>query len=65
MPLLIKRQRIERIEFVSLTSIIEEQIDVSDDTHEPFNELTRRIELLAELLNCSEEEAEHLLLSYQ
>lgn len=65
MPLLIKRQRIERIELVSLTSIIEEQIDVLDDTHEPFNELTRRIELLAELLNCSEEEAEHLLLSYQ
>lgn len=65
MPLLIKRQRIERIELVSLTSIIEEQIDVLDDTHEPFNELTRRIELLAELLNCSEEEAEHLLSSYQ
>lgn len=65
MPLLIKRQRIERIELVSLTSIIEEQTDVLDDTHEPFNELTRRIELLAELLNCSEEEAEHLLLSYQ
>jgi len=65
MPLLIKRQRIERVELVSLTSIIEEQIDVLDDAHEPFNELTRRIELLAELLNCSEEEAEHLLLSYQ
>lgn len=65
MSLLIKRQRIERIELVSLTSIIEEQTDVLDDTHEPFNELTRRIELLAELLNCSEEEAEHLLLSYQ
>lgn len=65
MSLLIKRQRIERIELVSLTSIIEEQIDVLDDAHEPFNELTRRIELLAELLNCSEEEAEHLLLSYQ
>ena len=65
MSLLIKRQRIERIELVSLTSIIEEQTDVLDDTHEPFNELTRRIELLAELLNCSEEEAEHLLFSYQ
>lgn len=65
MPLLIKRQRIERIEFVSLTSIAEEQIDMLDDAHEPFNELTRRIELLAELLNCSEEEAEHLLFSYQ
>lgn len=59
----IKRQ--VRITEVSLTSIHEEQIDLADDTFEPSNVIARKIEAVAELLGCTEAEAERIVLDRQ
>ncbi len=59
----IKRQ--VRITEVSLTSIHEEQIDLADDTFEPSNVIARKIEAVAELLGCTEAEAERIVLDHQ
>jgi translation initiation factor 2 alpha subunit (eIF-2alpha) len=63
MNVTIKRQK--RTTEVSLTSVHDEQIDLADETYEPFNVLSQKIEALAEALNCSAEEAERFLLSQQ
>lgn len=64
--ILIKRfVRTVRVTEVSLTSVHEEQIDVPCDELEPSNVLTRKIEQVAELLGCSEEEAQRLVLHHQ
>lgn len=64
----IKRQlahtftRTRRIEVVSLTDHYDEQRDVPDHSTDPYVMLRRKTKGLAELLNCSEEEAERLIL---
>lgn len=64
--ILIKRfVRAVRVTEVSLTSVHEEQIDVPCDELEPSNVLIRKIEQVAELLGCSEEEAQRLVLHHQ
>ena len=64
--ILIKRfVRTVRVTEVSLTSVHEEQIDVACDEHEPSNVLIRKIEQVAELLGCSEEEAQRIVLHHQ
>lgn len=42
-----------------------EQLDVSSDELEPSNVLIRKIEQVAELLGCSEEEAQRIVLHHQ
>lgn len=64
--ILIKRfVRTVRVTEVSLTSVHEEQIDMPCDELEPSNVLIRKIEQVAELLGCSEEEAQRLVLHHQ
>lgn len=64
--ILIKRfVRTVRVTEVSLTSVHNEQLDVSSDEFEPSNVLIRKIEQVAELLGCSEEEAERIVLHHQ
>ena len=64
--ILIKRfVRTVRVTEVSLTSVHEEQIDMPCDELEPSNMLIRKIEQVAELLGCSEEEAQRLVLHHQ
>lgn len=57
-----KRQPARRVMTVSLTSVLEEQIDVADDTHDPYQVIVRRTEQIAFELRITEEEAEQLLL---
>ena len=54
-----------RITEVSLTDWYGEQQDVVDYESDPLLQYIRAIEELAELLGCSEEEAERYLLSRQ
>lgn len=54
-----------RITEVSLTDWFGEQQDVVDYESDPLLQYIRAIEELAELLGCSEEEAERYLLSRQ
>lgn len=65
---LIKRQRFAtiqvRITEVSLTSVMEQQIDLADDTFEPSNVIERKAKHLAELLDISYEEAERLVIHH-
>lgn len=57
-----KRQRMQRTITMSLTSVIEQQIDIADDTHDPYQVIVRYTEQIALELNISEEEAQRLLL---
>ncbi len=64
--ILIKRfVRTVRVTEVSLTSVHEEQIDVPCDELEPSNVLIRKIEQVAELLGCTEAEAQRIVLHHQ
>lgn len=65
--ILIKQHRISFVQIteVSMTSVIGTQLEMADDTHEPSNVLIRKIEQVAELLGCSEEEAQRLVLHHQ
>lgn len=47
---------------LSLTSMIEQQVDIADDTHDPYQVIVRYTEQIAFELNISEEEAQRLLL---
>ena len=63
---LIKRYvRSVRVTEVSLTSIHEEQIDLSDDEYEPTNVIDAKCNQLVDILGCTYEEAERLVLSHQ
>lgn len=53
----------QRIELVSLTSVMHENIDVCDDELEPFNVLQKKIRAVADALDCDEEEAERIVLN--
>lgn len=64
--ILIKRfVRSVKVTEISLTTVRNEQLDVSSDEFEPSNVLIRKIEQVAELLGCSEEEAQRLVLHHQ
>ena len=54
-----------RITEVSLTDWVGEQQDVVDYESDPLMKYIRAVEELAELLDCTEEEAERYLLSNQ
>lgn len=64
----IKRQkthtfsRAQTVEFVSLTDLHEEQRDVVDHSTDPYVVLRRKTQGLAELLGCSEAEAQRMIL---
>jgi hypothetical protein len=60
---ILKRQRIHTIETVSLTTWEEEQHDVPDTSTEPYAVLRAKTQAMAELLKCSEAEAERLILA--
>ena len=63
---LIKRYvRSVRVTEISLTSIHEEQIDLADDEHEPTNVIDCKCNQLVDILGCTYEEAERLILSHQ
>lgn len=62
---LIKQFRLVRITEISLTSVHEEQIDLADDTFEPSNVIQRKVEAVAELLGCTEAEAQRIVLHHQ
>lgn len=57
-----KRQPARRVVTLSLTSMIEQQVDIADDTHDPYQVIVRYTEQIAFELNISEEEAQRLLL---
>lgn len=54
--------RKESVEFVSLTTIQEEQRDVPCYKSDPLRQYIRKVERLARILDCSEEEAEAIIL---
>lgn len=63
------KQQIERtvvrqrtVEFVSLTTIRDEQKDVACYKSDPLKQYIRKVERLAKVLNCTEEEAEAIIL---
>ena len=61
----IKQLRITNVQItlVSMTTVMEEQIDIVDEESDPYNVVQRKIGRVMELLDCSEEEAERLVLS--
>lgn len=61
----IKQLRITNVQItlVSMTSVVEEQIDIVDGDSDPYHVVQRKIGRVMELLDCSEEEAERLVLS--
>lgn len=59
--LTIKRQ--VRVTEVSLTNILDEQIDVADDAFEPSNVIAAKCVQLMDLIGCTYEEAERLILA--
>lgn len=56
----VTRRQITAIAFVAL----EEITDIADDTTEPYNAMQEKIAGLVELLNCTEAEAERIVLDY-
>lgn len=64
--ILIKRfVRTVRVTEVSLTSVHNEQLDVSSDEFEPSNVIERKAELIADVLGITYEEAERLVIHHQ
>ena len=64
--ILIKRfTRTVRVTEVSLTSIHDEQIDLADDEYEPSNVISRKAEAIADVLGCTYEEAERIVLGHE
>lgn len=61
----IKQLRITNVQItlVSMTSVVEEQIDIVDEEGDPYHVVQRKIGRVMELLDCSEEEAERLVLN--
>lgn len=53
----------QKIELVSLTSFMEENIDVADNELEPYNVIAKKVALVQEALDCPEEEAERIVLN--
>ena len=62
---LIKKYRVTNVQItlVSMTSVVEEQIDIVDQDSDPYHVVQRKIGRVMELLECSEEEAERLVLN--
>ena len=61
--ILIKQYRTNiKITEISLTSIRDEQIDLADDEYEPSNVIDRKAEAIADVLGCTYEEAERIVL---
>lgn len=58
-----RRTQVKTVE-ISLTSYYEEQIDLADDTYEPANVIGRKVDAIVELLGCTEEEAERIVLDH-
>ena len=63
--ILIKRFTSVRITEVSLTSIYDEQIELADDEYEPTAVIGRKAEAIADVLGCTYEEAERIVLGRQ
>ena len=64
--ILIKRHvRTTRITEVSLTSVYDEQIELADDELEPTNVIGRKAEAVADVLGCTYEEAERIVLGFE
>ena len=64
--ILIKRfTRTVRVTEVSLTSIRDEQIDLADDEYEPTVVIGRKAEAIADVLGCTYEEAERIVLGHE
>lgn len=55
----IKKQVELRVEFVSMEDI---SVEIADITHEPYTVLRSKTKQVSELLGCTEEEAERLIL---
>ena len=61
--ILIKQYRTNvKITEISLTSIHDDQIDLADDEYEPSNVISRKAEAIADVLGCTYEEAERIVL---
>ena len=64
--ILIKRfTRTVRVTEVSLTSIHDDQIDLADGEYEPSNVIGRKAEAIADVLGCTYEEAERIVLGHE
>lgn len=64
--ILIKRfTRTVRVTEVSLTSIHDDQIDLADNEHEPTVVISRKAEAIADVLGCTYEEAERIVLGHE
>ena len=64
--ILIKRHvRTTRITEVSLTSAYNEQIELADDEFEPTNVIDRKAKAVADVLGCTYEEAERIVLGFE
>lgn len=50
---------------VSLTNLSDEITDLADDTFEPTNVIDAKCEAIADILGCSYEEAERIVLSHE
>lgn len=60
--ILIKQFRSARIAEISMTSVIGTQLEMADDTFEPSNVIQRKVEAIADVLGCTHEEAERIVL---
>ena len=64
--ILIKQYRTTvRVTEISLTSIHDDQIDLADDEYEPSNVISRKAEAIADVLGCTYEEAERIVLGHE
>lgn len=63
--ILIKQFRSVRITEISLTSVHEEQIDLACEEYEPSNVIGRKAEAIADVLGCTYEEAERIVLGHE
>ena len=54
--------KFQRTQLVSLTSLYDSQQDVADDSSDPFNVINSKVDALCDLLGCTAEEAERIVL---
>jgi len=55
-------RRTTEVQFVSTTNVFGQQIDITDEHGDAYDALITKIEAVSELLDCSLEEAERLVL---
>lgn len=52
----------QKTEYSSLTSVFDDDIDLADESTEPYNTIQAKIAMLQDLLDCTEQDAERMVL---